>query len=177
MLSYPAVKAAEKEDYPMKVLPWLFLISLFFIATAEAQVKKQFFAGTGGSFPFVGDPSPTATVGGAAVIPFASRIIVRPAIALSRNFPDSGKPTSQIQALVMVGYRLRPYVALMAGRGEAFLFPPGKPNAVLPVTIVSTAWSPWSKRLGRVRGIGLFTPISFTATKGWGAALQGGYTW
>jgi hypothetical protein len=156
----------------MLVLIWTFLCSV-----AQAQIKKQVFVGAGGSFPFVGDPSPTVTLGGAVVIPVASRFIIRPAIAFSRNFPDSGKPTSQIQVLVMVGYKLRPYVALMAGRGEAFLFPRGKPNVVLPVTIVSTAWSPWSKRLGRARGVGFFTPISFTATKGWGATLQGGYTW
>ncbi len=143
----------------------------------QGQIKKQVFIGGGESFPRVGQSSPTITAGGAVIVPLGSKWFVRPAVAFSQNFPHTGSPTRQIQTMVFLGFKVKPYVSVLVGRGESFLYPQGKPGAAVPIISASTAWSPWKKHAGWEKRIGIFTPISRTSTKGWGCGLQLGYTW
>lgn len=159
----------------MKVFLWLILISSTVIA--QMGIKKQIFIGSGGTFPLVGDPSPTVTAGGAVIIPLGTRFFVRPAAAFNQNFPETGKPTRQLQTLAFLGFKVQPYLSVLVGRGETFLFPGGKPNAIVPMMSMATAWSPWKNKEGWKKGLGIFTPVNRTSTKGWGGSLLLGYTW
>ncbi|MDR3642816.1 MAG: hypothetical protein P4L74_04285 [Candidatus Doudnabacteria bacterium] len=156
----------------------LAVFAFLFILVADAQVKKQVLVGAGGSFPDVGEVSPTVAAGGALIFPLGSKLFFRPAAAFSRNFPQTGKAARQIQALLFVGVKVRPFLAILGGRGETWVFVAGKPDAVLPITTILSAWFPWPHADNWKKRIGFFTPVSHTSTKkGWGAGLQVGYTW
>jgi hypothetical protein len=149
------------------------LLILVFATVAYGQIQKQVFAGMGSSFPAVGDPSPTITAGAAVLLPLGVRLFVRPAITFGQNFPETGKPTRQIQALGFLGLRLSHRVSVLGGAGETFLFPEGKAFRHLITATATTATTIYQTARGR---FGLFTPVNHNA-KGWGAGLLLGYTW
>jgi len=157
----------------MKITALALTLLVYVSQDAIAQIRKQVFAGTGCSFPVVGDLSPTVTAGGALIIPIHGRFFARPAAVVSSNFPDSGKPTLQAQALGFLGLQVSKRFAVLGGGGEAFLFPEGKPSLHLATVTTTTATTIRQTAHGK---FGLFTPISHNA-KGWGAGLLLGYTW
>jgi hypothetical protein len=156
----------------MKILLTVAILMILAVTT-YAQVQRQVFVGAGGSFPAVGDPSPTITAGAATLLPLGVWLFVRPAITFGQNFPETGKPTRQIQALGFLGLRLSHRVSILGGGGETFLLPEEKASQHLATLTVTTATTICQTAHGR---FGLFTPVNHNA-KGWGAGLLLGYTW